>query len=294
MRGDLVTRGRGDADPALGHARHGGGVLLDDRGPVIGENLPHHRAKLRFGVGGEAADDRDVGTVTCEQLRLFHPHVAASEHHQGLRHLLLLHRGGGGEVLDGLDAVDAGDHRLRTGRDQVAPSAQWPAVDLEGVLAGEPCLSGQHRKSPGIGHVGVLVLLQATDQLRLLVHQSSEVDTVRGGGHAPEGVVHRALPDPGSGEQGLGRDTTDVHAGAAKRAPLDEGHAGVGLPSGDAGRHRGPAGTDHSEVDLSPTCPLGVAAAGAERGEWCCWFIPVGERDLRRQGSHGEEKLWTG
>ena len=102
----------------------------------------------------------------------------------------------------------------------------------------------------GVRDVGVLGLSQSSDQLVLLLDQRSQINAPGEGGDPGEGIGQCDLAGAGSGQQRLGRDAPDVHAGAADGAVLDHQHRPAGLASGDSGRHGCPAGAHHRQIEF--------------------------------------------
>ncbi|GAA5518298.1 hypothetical protein Lsed01_00720 [Demequina sediminis] len=169
---DGSTRG-GPYDDLASVDRDGDGVLLEDTDAVLGKDRTQGFGQLRLGPGGHAPDQGHPRTETGQELRLLEPDVAATDHHQGPRHLLEFHGRRRRQPVHAVQTRQLGHRRRGPGGHHVRLGAQRLAVDRERVAIEEPGVPRHDLEPMGGGDVGVLRTAHALDELVLLVNQRS-------------------------------------------------------------------------------------------------------------------------
>ncbi len=119
------------------------------------------------------------------------------------------------------------------------------AVDVHRGLRGELALTLDEGHLAG-RHQALEALVQAGDDVVLVLVDAVDVDALEGGQHAELGGLLRLVGDLGRVQQRLGRDAAAVQAGAAELALLDQGDAQAQL---GAAERRGVTAASASEND---------------------------------------------
>ena len=195
--------------------------------PFAPHHLPHRLGHVVVVSPDEPIlhlHDRDQAPEAAIHLRELEPYIAAADDDQMFGHVVQLHHGRIGQVVDLVQAGDRGDERARAGIDEDPLGLQPLAVDTHrmGVLEARVSLVDRavgHVPEPGghalarLPHDGVLAGLDAphVDVDRAIDHDAEVV--------APAGHVR----GPGARDQRFGGNASDIHAGAAEQLALDDG-----------------------------------------------------------------------
>ncbi len=240
------------AGPVGGQPGHGG--LQAERHPARFHALADHPGHVGVDAGQDlrvARQHRDAGAEIRVGPRQLGRHRAAADEGQ---------RGGKGRQEQQLVGGDhqlvprhRGDHRLGAGRDHEALGPERHAVHLDDVRIAEA--RGADRDPDALplelGRVRPLALHHlAQPPLHRL-----PVEPHPGGPGAEAGALAGQAMDASGRDQRLLGDAASVHAEAAERAPVGEGHprsqVGRGPGRGDAGG----AGPDRHEVEAFHPAP---------------------------------------